>query len=265
MALSEKEIQVLIEKLRGKYSEFAKRHSPRWFDLNAFDERLSMAVRHRMNLEGFILAEITNFEKIREQYDKKKTKKTFTEKVDRIIEENTARIRKYPEIAFHPRAGLELAHYYGAGADLSRYRYPIIPYIVREEPYKGKALKIEEKLSYLFVPAGKRNPKRVEDHILLLERKGVSELEIEKDRNSFLKEGAFVLFDIIDFIDELLQVKNGEWERPLLFDKLYLEGEKKKKVLDNFARHTGYGAMIRVRESAESILVDFRLTAFRRR
>ncbi len=265
MSLSQKEIEVLIEKLRGKYLESAKKFSPRWFDINAFNDRLSMAVRNRMNLEGFILAEITNFEKIRTQYDKKKRKNDFTRKVDRIIEENIARIRKYPELPFHPRAGLELPLFIGAGVELSRHLYPIIPYIIRKGPYRGKALTIEEQLTYLFVPTGKRNPKRVEDHILLLERQGVTDLEIEKDRNSFLKEGAFVFFTIIDFVDELLQEKNAEWELPLLFDKLYLQGEQRKKILENFARHTGYGSMIRVRDYAESILVDFRLTAFRPR
>jgi len=265
MPLSEKEIQVLVEKLRGKYLDYAKKHSPKWFDINAFDDRLSMALRNRMNLEGFILAEITNFEKVREKYEKKKSRKPFSEQVDRIIEENVARIKKYPERKFHRMAGQEISHFYGAGADLSQYFFPIIPYLLKEEPYRSKALRIEETFDFLFTPRGKKHPKRIEDHILLLDRRGVTELEIEKDRNEYLKESAFLLHGLVDFLDGLMQVKKGEWELPIKFDRPFLEGEKKKKVQDNFAQHTAYGAILKVREAAVSIIEDFRMTAFRPR
>lgn len=265
MPLTDKEIQVLVEKLRGKYRDYAKKHSPKWFDIRPFEERLSMALRNRMNLEGFILAEITNFEKVREKYDKKKAQKTFSAKVDRIIEENTARIKKYPERKFHPRAGLEISHFYGAGADLSQYFFPIIPYILREEPYRSRAARLEEKFDFFFLPKGKRHPKRIEDHSLILDRPGVTEMDIEKDRNAYLKEAAFVLHDLVDLLDELVQVKNGEWELPLKFDRPYFEGERKKKILENFSRHTSYGAIFKVREAAVAIIEDFRISAFRER
>jgi hypothetical protein len=263
MPLSEKEIRVLVEKLRGKYLDYAKKHSPKWFDINAFDERLSMALRNRMNLEGFILAEITNFEKVREKYEKKKSLRPFSERVDRIIEENVARIKKYPEKKFHKNAGQEISHFYGAGADLAQYYFPIIPYLLKEEPHRTKALRFEETFDFLFFPRGKKHPKRVEDHILLLDRRGVSEIEIEKDRNEYLKESAFLLHGLVEFLDGLMLVKNAEWELPIKFDRPFLEGEKRKKVQDNFARHTVYGAILKVRETAVSIIEDFRITAFR--
>lgn len=265
MPLSEKEIRVLVEKLRGKYLDSAKKHSPKWFDINAFDDRLSMALRNRMNLEGFILAEITNFEKIREKYEKKKSRKPFSEQVDRIIEANVARIKKYPERKFHNKAGLEISHFYGAGADLSQYFFPIIPYLLKDEPHKSKARGFEESFDFLFAPRGNKHPRRIEDHILLLDRRGVTELEIEKDRNEYLKESAFQLHGLVDFLDGLMQVKNPEWELPIKFDRPFLEGEKKKRVQENFARHTAYGAILKVREAAVSIIEDFRITAFKAR
>ncbi len=70
-----------------------------------------MALRNRMNLEGFILAEITAFEKLKDLYDRKSTEKSFSETVNNIIEENTARIRKYPRVDFHPRSGFEIGHF----------------------------------------------------------------------------------------------------------------------------------------------------------
>ena len=265
MPLSEKEIHTLIEKLRDKYRTYGKQHSPRWFDINAFDDRLQIALRNRMNLEGFILAEITNFEKVREKYEKKRAVRPFSERVDRIIEENLERIKKYPRILFHSNMGVEISHFYGAGADLTHFIFPIIGYIVRDEPGKTIIKRFEEKMDFLFYFQGEKYSKRIEDHALLLSRRGVKEIEIEKDKNEYMKEAAFVLHDIIDYLDSLMKPGNREWELPIRFDRLFFEGKKKKKLVDNFAGHTTYGAVLKVKDSAEEIISDFRLSAFRRR
>ena len=265
MPLAEKELHTLIEKLREKYRTYGKKHSPRWFDINAFEDRLQMALRNRMNLEGFILAEITNFEKVREKYEKKRAIRPFSEKVDKIIEENLERIQKYPRIKFHPDAGVEIGHFYGAGSDFTRYLFPIIGFIVRDDPEKTAIKRFEENLDYLFFTQGRKNSKMIEDHILLLTRSGVREIDIEKNKNEYMKEAAFVLHDIIDFLDGLMEPRNREWELPIRFDKLYYEGEKKKKLLEYFTGHTAYGAVLKVKDVAEGIIADFRLSAFRRR
>lgn len=265
MSLNEQEIRVLIRKLREKYREYAKKYSPRWFDIDSFEERLGFAIQKRMNLEGFILAEITNFEKIKEKYERKKATKSFSEKVDRIIEEQLSRIKKYPERKFHPRAGIEICRFFGAGNDFAMFHYPIVTYVLYEEPYKSQSFEFESRLEYLFIHAGKRNPKRIEDHALILNRKEVSESEIEKDKNDYLKEGAFVLHAISEFIDQLAQLRKREWEAPILFDKLFLEKERKKKIIEQYSGHTPYGAFLKVKDMAENIIADFRLSAFRQR
>ena len=95
MAMSDDEIDRLIEKLKQKYADYSAKN-PTWFNYDAFRDRLLVAVKNRMNREAFILAEIANFEKTREKYEKKKSQKSFSEQVDRIIDEQTARIKKYP-------------------------------------------------------------------------------------------------------------------------------------------------------------------------
>lgn len=75
MPLNKQEIDSLVTKLREKYRDYSKKHSASWFNIDSFDQRLGLAIRNRMNLEGFILAEISNFEKLREQYDKKRNRR----------------------------------------------------------------------------------------------------------------------------------------------------------------------------------------------
>lgn len=263
MALSQKELEILLEKIRHKYNDYGEKYSRKFFDISTFEERLQITLRNRMNLEGFILAEIAAFEKLKEKYEKKKKGDSFSQKVDRIIEDNIARIKKYPPVMFHKKAGVEIMHFYGAVSVFSEYFFPVIWLVVREESHKRKLQQFDDSLNFLAVPRGSKHPKRIEDHVLLLLRKDVREIEIEKDKNRYLAETAGVLFGIEDFCDGLMELRDPEWENPLRFDRLFYEGKKKKKIIENFTNFSSYGALLKVRETAAEIIDDFRLTAFR--
>lgn len=263
MAMSDGELNSLIEKLKQKYQEYSRKN-PTWFNIEAFEDRRIMAVRNRMNMEAFVLAEIANFEKIREKYEKKKSEKSFTEQVDRIIDEMTARIKKYPQIQFHPKAGLEIAHFYGALSDFALNYYSILFVLVDDKVLKDKLVVYEGALNILAAPRGKLPSRRIEDHLMKLRRRVASELEIERDKNEYLKESAFLLHEIIDFCDGLIEARNAEWETPLRLNKLFVEDRRKKYIMGIFTGLTGYGAIMKVRDQAAAIIEDFRLSAFRK-
>jgi hypothetical protein len=265
MPLSDKETKLLIKKLRDKFDEYGKKFSKAWFSSEAFEERLNMAISKKMNLEGFILAEIANFEKTKDKYDKKKSQKPFSALVDNIIEENRARIKKYDPVYFHPLADLEIVHFYGALSDFAEHQFPIIYVLVKDSTLKNRINQYNDKLNFLAIPVGKKHSKRILDHILILNRPAGSERDrdSEKDKNLYLRESAFVLHDIINFCDDLLNLRSSEWETPIRFDKIFIEGEKKKRVIQIFSGFTGYGAILKIKESAESIIQDFRLGAFK--
>ncbi len=267
MSLNKEEIDNLITKLREKYRDYSKKHNPVWFNLDAFDQRLGIAIRNRMNLEGFILAEISNFEKLKEQYDKKKKQKenSFSKEVDRIIEENTARIKKYPAIVFHPRCSIEIAHFYGAMNCLAEDYFPVFRIIAMDDGQKKTVAAIELVLQEICVPRGSRLPRRIDDHALILGRQGVREIEIEKDGNDYLKEGAFVLHDVVEMCDGMLESPADEWNYPVTFGRLFIEENKKRKIIDAFSGMTGFGAILRIREYTGMVIEDFRLTAFKRK
>ena len=264
MALTDAEISRLVDKLKARYGEYS-RTNPTWFNLKAFEGRLAMARENRMNMEGFVLAEIANFEKTREKYEKKKGARSFSDKVDQIIEEQLARIKKYPAIPFHPKAGVEITHFYGALSDFTSNAFAVMFVIASGKAVKDAVIALEQTLKELSVPRGSQPPRRIEDHALLLERAGVTELDIDRDRSDYLKESAFVLHDIIDLCDGLIEARDPDWENPLRFDKLFVDDGRKKKIAAAFSGLTGYGAILAVREKAAGIIEDFRLGAFRRR
>jgi len=266
MALNKDEVNDLIAKLRGRYKEFAEKYNPKWFDVKAFDERFTMALKNKMNLEGFILAEISNFEKLKERYDKKKKQKekSFSKEVDQIIEENLSRIKKYPAIVFHSKCGLEISHFYGALTFFSVELFPILRIVISDSRLKNTVNNLEDRLLFLAEPRGNIHPRRIADHILLLNRHGVRDIEIEKDINEYLKEGAFLLHDIIDFCDGIIDSGRDEWNYPLTFEKLFIEEERKKAIIDHFMDLTGYGAILKLKEHVSEIIKDFRLGFFKK-
>ncbi|MBN1533941.1 MAG: hypothetical protein JXA20_14825 [Spirochaetes bacterium] len=263
--MSRQEISQLIEKLRERYREFGKRYSPKWFDLERFEERYILAIEKGMNMEGFILAEIANFEKLRERYEKKKEQRSVSERIDRMVEEHTARIARYPEVRFHPLAGFEISRCYGAMADLALYYIAILWYLVADAGMKNTLVELEDRLAFLAMPRGSEPSKRIQDHCTILSRRKVPEIEIERDKNDYLKESAFLLHDIIDFCDRLLEAKDSTWENPLRFDQIRLEEGRRKGIVRIFSGMTGYGAILGIREYASGIVEDFRLGAFRKR
>lgn len=273
MALSHKEIDKLVAKLRDKYREAAQTYNDRsWFSVDAFDERYKTALKRRMNLEGFILAEISAFEELKKKYEDKKNKKdiqaeqsspTFNDKVNKIIEENNARMQKYPEIKFHDYAALEITHLYGALAYFSQNLFTVFRMLLTEISHKNKIKSFEDQLVFLAVPRGGKHPKRIDDHILVLSRAKKNELDIERDKNEYLKSCAFLMHDISGFCDDLISERNKDWETPLKFDKLYVQSESRREIIKVFSSLTGYGAILKIKEYAEDIVKDFRMEAFK--
>lgn len=265
MPLSQNEIHTLIEKLRAKYLDYAEKFNPKWFSIDAFEDRMQMALRNRMNLEAFILAEISNFEKIKEKYESQKNQTSFSDKVDKIIEEQLEKIKKYPYIDIHPRAGIEIKHLYGVLIDISSNYFPIFWSIIQDSSLRNRLHILEEELSNLAAPRKNNLSKKVEDYYLLVSRPRVSDLEIEKGQNNLLKESAFVLHKIVDYCEEALNSQDSTLEMPVQFNKTYFSPDRKKKIMELFSNSTGYGAVLKIKELAENVLNDFRLTAFKQR
>ena len=266
MPLSIDEVNELVKKLRERYKKYSEKNSSKWFDLSAFDERLSAAIKSRMNMEGFILAEISNFEKLKERYEKKKKMKenSFSKEVDKILEQNMARIKKYPQIFFHPKCGVEISHLYGALSFLSIELFPVLRIVIQDSRLKNSVNDFEDRLLFLAEPRGSIHPKRIADHILILNRRDIREIEIEKDSNDYLKESAFLLHEIMDFCDGIIDSGRDDWNYPVTFQKLFIEEGKRNKIISQFKDLTGYGAVLKIKEYASGIIEDFRLTAFRK-
>lgn len=257
--LNDNEIETLINKLRNKYDEYASKYSPRWFNREAFEERLQIALRNKINLEAFIMAEIAHFETLRKRYDEKKSESSFSKKVDVLIEELTAKIKKYPKIEFHPNAHFETMHMYGACNELLEYYFPVL-WIILED--RTKLYEFEQQLQYLCDYTTTRYSKRIERHVTLLQMPSIKYIEIEKDKNEYLKECAFLLHEIQQWLDSMLPHYTNT--QSISFAKLYIHEEKRKRIISLFKNDTQQSAIKKIQDYIVKIIEDFRLHAFRK-
>lgn len=264
MSLRADELNLLLQKIRGLFDEYAKNFSPVWFNRNSFEERYRFAIGKKMDIEAFLLAEIANFEKIRERFEARKKKTvSFSEKVDKIIEENNSRFLQYPQINFHPSAAPEIKHLYGAVAELGKFYIPVFRLIISEYSKKNLISQIETRFQRCALPRGSKPAEAIDDHILVLSRNSVSELDIDKSRTNYLKECSFLLYDLIKFCSSLLEERIPDLEQPVAFGNTFYDPEIKTKIMENFSESTGYGAVLKIKDLSEQIISDFRLKAFK--
>jgi hypothetical protein len=265
MPLRDDEIALLLFKIRGLFDEYAKKMSPVWFNRNSFEERYRFAIAKKMDIEAFLLAEISNFEKIRSTFESKKKKTaSFSEKVDKIIEKNNSRFAHYPQIDFHPSAAPEIKHLYGAVSELGKFYLPVFRIIVTEYSKRNIINRLESRFQRCALSHGTDPSEAIEDHILVLNRKNVSELEIDRSRSDYLRECSFLLHDIMQFCTTLLEERIPGLEQPVAFGNAIYDPEIRKKITSLFSESTGYGAVIMIRDHSEQIISDFRLTSFKK-
>ena len=256
--MDREEINQIVSKIRETYRDYTKKYGQK-FQQDGFEERYQLAIKNGMELDGFFLSEITFLEKLKEKYDKKTVAKPFSAKVDTIIEENTARIKKYPKIEFHPKANFEICYFYGAMDEFAKHYFEIFRVI------DGKDMvNFEDELTFLAISRGSRLPKRVQDHATILSRPNVRTLDIERDASDYLRSCAFLLHRVIDLCEALLDGHSASLESPLRFNKFqHMEDSARKALINIFSGLTGYGAIIKVSEQAQNIINDFRLKAFK--
>ena len=263
MSLNRKETDKLIEKLRDKYNEYAYKYSPKFFDQVAFQKRYKKALDDKMNIEAFIFAEISNFEQIKAKYEEKQNHGEVTRKIDDMIEAQLKLIKKYPPIEIHERSGIEMWHFLGAINTLSKDYLPALWLILREANWRNYFANIEHELNQYALFDNLNLPKKAEDFVLYISRPSIREVDIEKARNNYLKESAFILHDISVFCDAIIESRNSILEEPLHFNKN--TKSEKSKISEIFCGHTGYGTAIKIKDFTECIINDFRLNAFKRK
>lgn len=102
MRLTDKEIDMILEKIKRKYEEYAKKYGKEFFSYKAFRERYYVFLRSKGDIQVFLYAEIQALEDRVKEIEEKIRKKKVQEEISNYFkskeEEILSKIANYPEL-----------------------------------------------------------------------------------------------------------------------------------------------------------------------
>jgi hypothetical protein len=232
------DVDAVVRKLKELYSRYADRYGPKLFNLQAFEQRYRNALTNRVNLTSFCHAEITVFEELKRRVQKKEPEEkepVYGEVVDRIVEENLQRIRKYRRIVFHPDAEEEAVYLLGAVTDFYFEVWSGIQRLLKplgERSFNDFTEKLENDFAYYVVPLGGLYSRAVQDYQLVLSRHDTREAEQASYR--FIKYGGILLNNCLRLVGDALNLMRTKPEQGERVAELKAVGKRLRGIITDF-------------------------------
>ncbi|MFO7848660.1 MAG: hypothetical protein R6V67_01760 [Spirochaetia bacterium] len=252
--LTSHEIELAVEKIRENYNRYMVRYVKNRRARDAFEERYLEARRARVNLDRFIIDELSWIKRLEAQAeaDRREEKKNSSGNrrgkdgqklpkkesfADKIFAELRSRIEKYPFIGLEAEEVYEVDKLYGAIGVFERNYWPNIERIYRKvypTRYSGPRIIIENQLFNLTEPATGKFPPRLQNIVSLLGRFPRDYREIEWEAKQCILNASFFLHSLSD---ELIKLKEED-----------ILGEEQRKTVE------------KARDFVHTVIADFRLS-----
>ncbi|GEM_PF-4307353 len=263
--MTSEEIDAAIDRIRATYIEYEKKYDGAYFKVLNFEDRYIQALRSRINLEMFIKAEESAIIAIQKKIedDQKETRirndKTFTKKVDKMIDDFQSRIEKYDDIDFHPDADAEVRHLFGALREFyEKYWIPIKQVFPPMSDFvtTKKINALTDKLQPFAVSSRNRPPGRFDEYITQVMRGEHPGIRDQAHR-SLLTDTAIMLNEIYDFLVSI---------RPPYPDDAFVTHEVDPSANPSrFRGNTNLEVYQIIVDKLLAVLRDFRLEELRKR
>jgi hypothetical protein len=249
--LTPNEISRAVEKIRRRYDEYIYKYFKPRSIKNAFEDRYIEAIKASTDISNFLMAEISAVEELirREEervgsgHAEEPAQESVTERVERIVEENLARMRKYPEVPFHPVASEELRRLLGAMCKLEEKHWEVLTTCLRNTAYYRSSLtmlNLEGKLRHLAARGSDGVPSGLSRYMYHANRFPRNYLAIDREEKEYILESAFLLHDLGEILERV--------------DANYPQ-------LDEGSR----GGLREIQTFIQGIIQDFRLKEFKRK
>lgn len=231
--LSDEEIRRAVGKIRHQYDDYIVTYTKPFRLKKEFDDRYYQALRSRIDLSGFVLAELEVIRELKkkeevrriEDYERRHHKvaphehgKTPTESsglADRVLAKHRKQIEAYPDLPLDPRGAFEIKKLFGALGAFERDYWPPFESVLRHlypAYYSNPRIELEPRIYALCPGPGTIPPilSRYEALLLRLPR-GLHDIEWEEKR--LVTEAAYFLHQVIDVINRLPVLYCTEEER----------------------------------------------------
>ena len=211
--LTPNEISQTVEKIRRRYDEYIYKYfKPRTIK-NAFEDRYLEAIKASTDISNFLMAEISAVEELIRREEERvgsgqaeAPQESVTDKVERIVEQNLARVRKYPEVPFHPVASEELRRLLGAMSRLEEKHWEVLTTCLRDTAYYRSSLtmlNLEGKLRHLAARGSDGVPSGLSRYMYQANRFPRNYLAIDREEKEYILESAFLLHDLGELLERV--------------------------------------------------------------
>lgn len=212
--LTPHEISRAVEKIRRRYDEYVYKYfKPRTIK-NAFEDRYIEAIKASTDISNFLMAEISAVEELIRREEERvgsgqaeePAPESVTERVERMVEENLARMRKYPEVPFHPVASEELRRLLGAMCRLEEKHWEVMTTCLRNTAYYRSSLtmlNLEGKLRHLAARGSDGVPSGLSRYLYHANRFPRDYLAIDRQEKEYILESAFLLHDLGEILERV--------------------------------------------------------------
>ncbi len=249
--LTPNEISGAVEKIRRRYDEYTYKYFKPRTIRNAFEDRYLEAIKASSDISTFLMAEISAVEELIRREEEKvgsghageAPKESVTDKVERIVEQNLARTRKYPEVPFHPVASEELRRLLGAMGRLEEKHWEVMVACLRNTAYYRSSLtmlNLEGKLRHLAARGSDGVPSGLSRYMYHANRFPRNYLAIDREEKEYILESAFLLHDLGEILERV---------------------EANYPQLDESSR----SGLQEIQAFIQGVIRDFRLKEFKRR
>ncbi len=242
--LTRAEIDRTVEKVVKRYDEYIRRffRSPRL--KSAFEERYFHAVKHQMDMQQFLAAEIDVVEELIRREEEKAARKAppsapgavkKDDFADRILKEFEAKIEKYPEIRIHKDANPEIRHMLGALGVLDSEHIPMLQDALKNTNYAFNTqgmMTLDGQLRSLSSVGTDGISPRLTRYFNLLSVFPRDYKAIDREEKSFILEVSFFLHDLYDILTQVstdLYAMSRAEQGKLQRGKMFIEG-----MIDDF-------------------------------
>ncbi len=210
------EITSSVEKIRRKYDEYINKFFKPKTLREAFEERYIKALRAKLDVSSFLLAEISAIQELIAREEKRvmlgpvrPAAGKDASFADKVLEENRARIEKYPDSRFHGDAGEEVRRLVGALSDLAGGRWQEIASALQDTMYamsSSEMLTLDSQLRYLSSPVREEVPQFLARLVTQLHKFPRNYAAIDREEKEYVLEAAFFLHDLLLVLERVKRV-----------------------------------------------------------
>jgi len=210
------EISASVEKIRKRYDEYITKYfRPRSLRA-AFEKRYMAALRAKVDVSSFLLAEISAVEELIEREEQKiqrgpveSPKEKEPSFADRVLEENQARISDYRDFIFHPDADEEVRRLAGALTDFEEKTWADIGMALQETMYapnSSEMIALDSQLRGLAASTRDEVPAGLNRLVAELRKFPRNYAVIDREQKDYILDAAFFLNDLLAILGRVSRV-----------------------------------------------------------